>query len=43
MRTNETKIKDTNSLLEEIKSKNLDIKNRKFIFDIYERKDLFCK
>ena len=43
MRTNETKIKDTNSLLEEIKSKNSNIKNIKFIFDIYERKDLFCK
>ena len=42
MKTNETKIKDTNSLLEEIKSKNPIIKNTKFIFDIYERKDLLC-
>ena len=37
MRTNETKIKDTNSLLEEIKSKNPDIKNTKYVFDIYEK------
>ena len=37
MRTNETKIKDTNSLLEEIKSKNLDIKNTKMVFDVYEK------
>ena len=37
MRTNETKIKDTNSLLEEIKSKNLDIKNTKIVFDTYEK------
>jgi len=36
MRTNETKIKDTNSLLEEIKSKNPNIKNTKIIWSYTE-------